>query len=252
MAEIVSFAGQKGGTGKSMLAQAFALEAVLKGRNTVLADLDVGQRTSFEWSEARMRNELMPHVQVVVVDPSKHESDFGVQHLTKQTDIVVVDAPGWSDEKTKLLAGYSDLMILPTGASLADMRPTIRLMHELIAKGIQKNQICTALCRVKSAGEIKFARDYIKQAGYQTLPGMLRDMPTYRSLQNEGKAAIEADAKTMKSEARELISSIHANLEKIRSRSHDKPERFELQPERFVLEGTKQKEKKTQEKRRRR
>ncbi len=234
MTYVVSFAGQKGGTGKSMLAQAYAAEAVRKKVKTVLVDLDVGQRSSFEWSQTRLTNEIKPHIQVAVIDPSKHAQDFGILHAGKGVDLLIVDAPGWSDEKTKLLAGFSDLMVLPTGASVADMRPTIRLMHELTAKGISKDQICTALCRAKSVGEIKFARQYINQAGYEMLPGILRDMPTYRSLQNEGRAATEADSKNIRDEARNLIGEIDKALKVVRDRSREKPERFEMQPERYV------------------
>ena len=47
-ARICSFQGQKGGTGKSGLCQAFAVEAAKNGASVVIADLDEAQRTSFE------------------------------------------------------------------------------------------------------------------------------------------------------------------------------------------------------------
>lgn len=235
MAWVISFAGQKGGTGKSMLAEAFAVDAQGRGENVLLADLDIAQRTSFEWGQVRERNTHEPRIKVVVIDADR-TADFGVREHVGKCDTLIFDAPGWSDEKTLMLAGFSDVMVLPTGASLADLRPTIRLMHELVSGGTPKDRIVTALCRVEAATEIKFARDYLKEAGFSCLKGVLRDMPTYRALQNEGRTAIEATGK-MKEEAVELVGSVRQWLEREKERRQAKPERFVLQPGRFQGRG---------------
>lgn len=235
MALVVSFAGQKGGTGKSMLSQAFAVDTQKRGQATLLADLDIAQRTSAEWAEARAHNGYEPRIKVAVIDPEKY-GDFGVRAAGGSCDVLVIDAPGWSDEKTLTLAGFSDVMVLPTGASVADLRPTIRLMHELVGAGIAKDRIVTALCRVQSAGEIDFARNYLGAAGFSCLKGVLRDMPTYRSLQNEGRCVLEASGK-LKEEAVAIIGSIRSTLEREQERQQMKPERFVLEPERFQDRG---------------
>ena len=234
MAWVISFAGQKGGTGKSMLAQAFAVDAAKRGTSVLLADLDIAQRTSFEWSQARERNGTEPRIKVAVID-AESSGDFGVGDAGER-DLLVIDAPGWSDEKTLMLAGFSDIMVLPTGASVADLRPTIRLMHELVGGGIGKDRIVTALCRVEAATEIKFAREYLQQAGFACLKGVLRDMPTFRALANEGRTVVEAVGK-MKDEAMELIGSIRGALEREQVRRQAKPERFVLAPARFQEKG---------------
>lgn len=232
---VISFAGQKGGTGKSMLAQAFCVDAAVRGRGVLLVDLDIAQRTSFEWGQVRTRNGWQPKVEVVVVDADT-SVDFGVRQYGSRGDLMVFDAPGWSDEKTLMLAGFSDCVVLPTGASLADLRPTIRLMHELVGGGTAPERIVTALCRVEAAGEIKFARDYLKEAGFACLKGVLRDMPTYRALQNEGRTAIEASGR-LKDEAVELIGAVRGALEREQERRQERPERFVLAPERFQERG---------------
>lgn len=215
-----------------MLSESFATEAARSGKNIILADLDVGQRTSFEWGEARERNGFEPRVKVVVIDPDKH-GDFGIRHASSGGELLIIDAPGFSDEKTLGLAGFSDVVVLPTGASVADLRPTIRLMHELTAKGIAKDRIVTALCRVKTPSEIKFAREYLGEAGFDCLKGMLRDMPSFRNLQNQGRAATEADTKSMRLEALELVGAIDAALQRSLQRQGEKPERYERSPERY-------------------
>jgi chromosome partitioning protein len=235
MAFVIACAGQKGGVGKSAVCQSIAAEAARTGSSVVLADLDVAQRTSFEWSEARARNGFTPRIKVVVVDADRY-GDFGVRQASSGADLLVIDAPGWSDEKTLLLAGFSDVMVLPTGASVADLRPTIRLMHELVAAGVAKERIITALCRVNGAAEIKFARGYLAEAGFSCLDGVLRDMPTYRVLQNQGRAATEADG-NLGAEARAMVGEIMRTLKREQERRAAKPERFAPSPERFREAG---------------
>jgi len=116
------------------------------------------------------------------------------------------------------------------------LRPTIRLMHELTGAGIAKDRIVTALCRVDSAGEIEFARSYLAEAGFSCLQGVLRDMPTYRTLQNEGRCVLEAGGK-LREEAAAIIGAIRATLEREQVRRQAKPERFVLAPERFQDRG---------------
>lgn len=229
---VLSFAGQKGGTGKSMLSQAFAVSSIRAQEQVVLMDLDVGQRTSFEWNEARKLNKILPPVDVRLVDPDRH-IDFGIGQVPQATSLVVVDAPGWSDEKTLALAGYSDVMVLSTGASVADLRPTIRLRHELIGRGAVASRLVTALCRVKTEAEITFARQYLKEAGFEALPGALSEMPAYRTLQNQGYAAIEARGGAVRPEAMQLMQGIRGALEAERARQERKPERYVPGPERF-------------------
>lgn len=244
--DVISVVGQKGGVGKSLIAQCISVEMARKGNKVVLIDLDISQRTSHQWGQAREMNALKPVIDVILVNPDDYRKTYNYREVDETADLIVIDAPGWSDEKTKLLAGNSDYLVLPTGASVADLDPTIRLMHELTDKGISKAQMAPALNRVKSATEIKFARERIKAAGYEALPGMLRDMPTYRTIQNVGHAASEADAKNMKEEARELVASIQKGLKAAKKTQSETPEKVKMQPERFTYKAeTPQKTKQT-------
>jgi chromosome partitioning protein len=231
MTDVIACAGQKGGVGKSAICQAIAVEAARAGRRVVLLDEDVAQRTSFEWARARRHNGFEPAVEVVVVDPDRHP-DFGVAAAGGGADLVLVDAPGWSDETTLRLAALSDLTVLPTGASVADLRPTIRLLHELVAAGVGAERIVVPLYRVASATEIKFARGYLAEAGFAAVEAVVRDMATYRTLQNQGRAASEAEGK-LGQEARALVAEVlDALARRTRARSA-RPERYVPTPERF-------------------
>jgi chromosome partitioning protein len=177
MGDIVSFVGQKGGTGKSTLARAFAVEAARHGGSVVIADLDEAQRTSWDWGERRAANGLQPAIAVERVPR--------LQVFTRAAnlDLLVADAPGWADASTLWLAQGSQLTVLPTGGTVDDLNPTIRLMHELMNKGIADWRVALALCRIHSDAQAEFARGYLKQANYKALKGELRERKSLADLQ---------------------------------------------------------------------
>ncbi|MFZ1106078.1 MAG: ParA family protein [Hyphomicrobiaceae bacterium] len=225
MGDIVSFVGQKGGTGKSTLARAFAVEAARRGGSVVIADLDEAQRTSWDWGERRVANGLHPAIAVERVPR--------LQVFTRAAnlDLLVADAPGWADASTLWLAQGSQLTVLPTGGTVDDLNPTIRLMHELMNKGIADWRVALALCRIHSDAQAEFARGYLKQANYKALKGELRERKSLADLQNVGQAVTEGPAAVSR-EAIELVASIAAALE--RSRKREAAEREKGGPARLV------------------
>jgi chromosome partitioning protein len=206
MGEVISFVGQKGGTGKSTLARAFAVEAARAQTNVLIADLDDAQRTSFEWGQRRIANGFKPIVNVERVPR--------LQLFTRAAavDVLVVDAPGWADASTVWLAQGSQLTVLSTGGGVDDLNPTIRLMHELMGKDIPQWRVALALCRVQNEAEVAFARDYLRQAKYKALKGELYERKSFRDLQNLGQSVTENSASALAREARELVESIGVAL----------------------------------------
>ena len=225
MGDIISFVGQKGGTGKSTLARAFAVEAAKRESSVVIADLDEAQRTSWDWSQRRVANGLQPAIAVERVPR--------LQVFTRAAniDVLVVDAPGWADASTLWLAQGSQLTVLPTGGTVDDLNPTIRLMHELMNKGIGDWRVALALCRIHTDAQAEFARGYLKQANYRALKGELREKKSFADLQNVGQAVTEGGTAVSR-EAIELIGSITAALE--RARKREAAEREKAGPARLV------------------
>jgi chromosome partitioning protein len=216
MGDIISFVGQKGGTGKSTLARAFAVEAAKAGTDVLMADLDDAQRTSWDWGQRRAANHLRPAIAVEMLPR--------LQLFTRatQVDVLVADAPGWADASTVWLAQGAQLTVLPTGASVDDLNPTIRLMHELTDKGIPDWRLALALCRVHGDADAAFARDYLKRASYRALKGELREKKAFADLQNVGQAVTEGPA-ALSRDAFELVNDIAAALE----RAHKKQQQLE-------------------------
>lgn len=225
MGNVVSFVGQKGGTGKSTLARAFAVEAARRA-NVLVADLDDAQRTSLEWGQRRLANRFEPVVRVERVPR--------LQVFTRaaDVDVLVVDAPGWADASTLWLAQGSHLTVLPVGASIDDLNPTIRLMHELAAKGVPEWRTAIALCRVQNEADGEFARGYLGQGKFVALGHELRESKMYRDVQNVGQAITEVSAPGLSAEAKALVADIGKALS--RSLSHIKALEKQAGPARLV------------------
>lgn len=232
IAKVIAFAGQKGGTGKSLFAQSFAVEAASKSRVVVLVDLDIDQQTSFEWAQARLLNKHRPKICAALLDPATHP-DFGLGAARQGFDLLVVDAPGWSDERTLRLASLADLMILPATPSVADLRPTIRLVHELKTKGIAGGRIMIVLNQVRADSEVDFATAYLQDAGLTPLPESLRALLSYRSLQNVGRGITEAGTAAVKKEAKAVMGAVNKILQETAAPQIE--ERFKFEPEKFTL-----------------
>jgi cellulose biosynthesis protein BcsQ len=64
MSWVVSVGGQKGGTGKSTVAQGLVVEAVKNGTIAILADMDLGQQSSLHWGERRRAAGVLPSIDV--------------------------------------------------------------------------------------------------------------------------------------------------------------------------------------------
>ncbi|MEO0804207.1 MAG: ParA family protein [Cyanobacteria bacterium J06642_2] len=204
MTEFIGMISQKGGVGKSTLARLIAREYAAAQWDVKIADLDTSQGTSTEWKLRREENDLRYAVAVEpyrnVAQALKHADSF---------DLMVFDGPPHSMSGTLEIAKTSKLVVLPTGLSLDDLRPTIRLAHELVDKGISDEQIAFTLCRVGDRdNEIEEARTYIEKAGYLVIQGSIPEKTAYRRASDEGKAVSEVSYLSLRKRAEEVAQGI--------------------------------------------
>ena len=174
MTKIISFVGQKGGTGKSTIAVHFAMEALLSQEGCQVAIIDMDPQGSvLEWS--RMRKDANP---VVVSATATTLAQTLHQAQEDGFDYVVVDTPGRQDTTlVELVAAKSDLILLPLRPSLFDVRAVAGTVTLLNAKSCKMrfllsqtpargNQVADAEAYCASAHpEVAIARSKI---GYRT------------------------------------------------------------------------------------
>lgn len=92
-----------------------------------IADTDIKQGTSFNWSSRRLQNNIYPEIPV-----QQYASIPTVLTEAEQYDLMVIDGAPHSSKMTKEIAQASNMVIIPTGLSLDDLEPTVLLAHELV------------------------------------------------------------------------------------------------------------------------
>lgn len=204
MALLVGVISQKGGVGKSTLARLIAREYAAAGWDVKIADLDISQGTSTDWKQRREINGIQPEIAVeqfrTVAQALKHASVY---------DLMVMDGPPHSMQGTLEIARASDLLVLPTGLSLDDLKPSVLLAHELVNAKIPVSKITFALCRVGDReNEIEEARSYIHKAGYVTVAGSIPEKTAYRQASDNGRAVSEVTFPTLKQRAEQVAQGI--------------------------------------------
>lgn len=205
---IVAFVSQKGGVGKSTLARALARGATQSGLTTKLADLDAQQSTSTDWHRLRLAQGVQPEIAAQAYSSAKE-----ALKEASAFDYFVVDAPARASKGTLELAKVADLVVQPTGASLDDLRPAVRVFHELRAAGVSVDRLRFVLCRISTDAEETDAREYLQEAGYSVLPGCLLERPAYRSAQGAGRAITETNFKSLNKRAEALVEAIAGCLD---------------------------------------
>ena len=204
MTVLVGVISQKGGVGKSTLARLIAREYAAAGWDVKIADLDISQGTSTDWKQRRELNGIQPEIAVepfrTVAQALKHASVY---------DLMVMDGPPHSMQGTLEIARASDLLVLPTGLSLDDLKPSVLLAHELVNAKIPTDKIIFVLCRVGDReNEIEEARSYIRKAGYVTVASSIPEKTAYRQASDNGRAVSEVTFPTLKQRAEQVAQGI--------------------------------------------
>ena len=199
---IIAFISQKGGVGKSTLAQALAVETTRQKIKTLLADCDPQQSTSYKWTQLRKENGL-PAINCQVFQQVKY-----IWPLTKQYDLIIIDGPARTSTGTLEIAKHADLIIQPTGASRADLIPAVKEFNALKKAGISQKKLLFVLTRLSTPAEAKAVQEYLKKTGYACSPFYVMEKASYKQIQNEGKTIMEVSYKNLAKQAQELVKSL--------------------------------------------
>ena len=182
-----AFVSQKGGVGKSALARLLAIGAIHRGRKTLLADFDLDQLTCVEWSAQRLRSGLEPEVETRAFKSLKK-----LRRDNDSLDFVVVDTRGVADDLSTEIAEDSDVVFLPTGVSLDDLRPTLAMGRKLARRGAE-GRLVLVLSKVgRSESQFAKAVETIEDAGFELLSEHWPQRDGFQSDLDSGRAGREA------------------------------------------------------------
>ena len=182
----ISVLSQKGGVGKSSLTSMLAVEYARVGWKVLIADMDVSQGSLLEWSTRRQEAQLKPNFDIGTFESIDDAIKDG------NHDIVFFDGAPHASQLTKELASISDLIILPTGCSLMDLNPQVRLAHELVAEKVDPRKILFIVNKTgNSSVENKEVLDFLKKTSYKICTYFIPEKTIFRRLFNEGKTLSE-------------------------------------------------------------
>jgi chromosome partitioning protein len=200
--KIASFVGQKGGVGKSTLARVLAVAAARQDYKVLLGDFDLEQLSCIEWSATRLRNGIEPDIEARAFKSLKK-----LRKSVEGFDLVVVDTRGLADELTTDVSQESDVVFLPTGTSMDDLRPTLALARRLSKTRKVGNKIVLILSKVgRSERLLEIAKETIADAGFEMLDSIWPERDGFQADLDIGKAGSESHNPYLR-EAAEVIEA---------------------------------------------
>jgi len=114
----IAILNQKGGVGKTSLATNLAAAAHLRGRRTLLVDMD-RQGSSLDWSSARSDRSKL--VGLAVVKADRALSAARVREIASGYELVILDGPPRLGDVTRSAACAADVVIVPVQPGPFDM-----------------------------------------------------------------------------------------------------------------------------------
>lgn len=123
---IITICCEKGGSGKSSLAQALAVYLSMKEKDVLLVDADP-QRTTGEWAEER--NEKTD-LTISCIEKTGNISNE-LKDLNKRYQYIIVDCGGADSKAMRSSLSISDIALLPFRPKRRDLKTSIK-MAEII------------------------------------------------------------------------------------------------------------------------
>ncbi|HWW64577.1 MAG TPA: division plane positioning ATPase MipZ [Sphingomonadaceae bacterium] len=124
---IITFANEKGGSGKSTSAVHVAIALAVGGRRVAALDLDPRQRTMTRYLENRVATTkrigvslATPRFETIGSD-SAAEFEDRIAGLSEGTDVILIDTPGRDDPLARLAATRADTLVTPINDSFIDL-----------------------------------------------------------------------------------------------------------------------------------
>lgn len=202
---ILSFLNQKGGTGKSTLARAVAVEFIRNNWSVHVADMDTVQKTSFNWAGRRAEAKIEPSVEVALYREPKT-----ALKMAETSDLLIIDGKAFADTHVLDFAKVSDLIVLPVGISADDLEPTLSLATELVNKGIQRSSIFFVVCKVMKNGEREATQTQksISNWAFEVAQGWIPMMTAYSQAMDTGRSLTETKYKDLNKSTDKIIKQI--------------------------------------------
>jgi len=156
--KVISLVQQKGGAGRSTLATNIA-GILSKAHDVTLIDCDVPQGTTASWYAIRREDNHPGNLNVLTAD-SYTSLVNQVHGLT--TEYLILDAPPRVEEITRAILMLSDLLLIPLGASAAEIWATTDLIDTIQDAEKKHKGLITRIVWNRYRGYTKSAQELSK------------------------------------------------------------------------------------------
>ncbi|WP_417761090.1 AAA family ATPase [Shewanella sp.] len=193
---ILLVGGEKGGSGKSCLAQNIAVHVTQKyAANVLMVDCDP-QRTTSDWIQARNTDESLPSINCIQLY-GKIRNDL--LSLDERYDYVIVDCGGQDNLAMRAAMSVATYVMIPlrpkrrdlkTLPHMEDMLSTCKMVNPKMVATIVLTQ-CPALpTQVKRILE---AKEVVESFGLRVLDSVTFSRNIYDDSEEKGSSVIELD-----------------------------------------------------------
>jgi chromosome partitioning protein len=210
---IITVGGQKGGSGKSCLAQNLASALVHRKRQVMLIDADP-QKTSADWADERSTTDAP------AIDHQAMTGDISKTALALTRDrILIIDCGGRDTRELRSAMVVSDLLLIPTRPKRRDLK-TLDYVSDLVEKSritnpdlIARTVISQAPTLPSQIQRILDAKAVSESFGLPALNAIIYTRNVYDDAEESGLSVFEANDEKAKTEISQVLDEILALTE---------------------------------------
>lgn len=131
---IILIGGEKGGSGKSCLAQNLAVYLQKQSKDVLIFDADP-QGTTIDWANERSQNSKLVHIESIEASGNIRQR---ILDLSKRYETIIIDAGGQDSEALRSAMTVATHMLLPFRPKRRDLK-TLTTVEQLINLAVSVN-----------------------------------------------------------------------------------------------------------------
>lgn len=190
---IILVGGEKGGSGKSCLAQNMAVYLQKKGMDILLVDADP-QGTTTDWAAERDENELADSLPCVQSSGNLRQT---LKDLARRYENIVIDSGGQDSEALRSAMTVATHMLLPFRPKRRDLKTLVQVEQLVkLAKAVNPELIARAVitqCPTlpSQIQRIMDAKDTCRSFGLNPLTSITMNRNVYDDADEDGLSVLE-------------------------------------------------------------